>query len=182
MLDAGFVAELGQSGGTVKAGFGNGSRPGSFMLGCKFLDRLQNRGRCVVDLDVLVGNVEQMSLNFEANSFDAIIMTELLEHLVNPWQIVNQIKTYLKPNGIIVASSPNVRHFSIIWKLINGSWNYQERGILDKTHLRFFTKSTFIDLFTQAGLEVELIEPIINKKYHFINNLFFKKLIWCFYL
>jgi hypothetical protein len=67
----------------------------------------------------------------------------------------------LSENGVVVASIPNVGHFPIIWKLIiQGEWEYKDQGILDKTHLRFYTRRSIFVLFKQAGFATEKIQGI----------------------
>lgn len=122
---------------------------------------------------VTVGNIEQMDIPFEPGSFDVIVITEVLEHLVDPWQAVRRLQTYLRDGGCIIASMPNVRNFHVLWPLLfAGKWEYQDSGILDRTHLRFFTKSSMIELFTQAGLCIDVIEPILYRA-KYINRLLF---------
>ena len=90
--------------------------------------------------------------------FDYVIAADVLEHLNNPWQTVSNIHTLLKPDGILVASIPNVQHISNVMNLLHGYWHYEDWGILDRTHLRFFTKHSIIEMFEQAGYsEVKII-------------------------
>ncbi len=87
--------------------------------------------------------------------YDCIIFGDILEHLVAPWAILRRFTDFLSPQGRIVASVPNVAHWSIIAGLTRGRWEYQERGLLDRTHLRFFTRRSLVDLFAQADLVIE---------------------------
>jgi len=90
--------------------------------------------------------------------YDCIIFGDILEHLVVPWAILSRFAHFLTPQGRVVASVPNVAYWSIIAGLIRGRWEYQERGLLDRTHLRFFTRRSLVDLFTQADLVIERLE------------------------
>jgi SAM-dependent methyltransferase len=101
---------------------------------------------------VFVGDVEAVGL--PPGPFDAILFADLLEHLVDPWHVLRQAAARLAPGGVIVASIPNVQNGDVVWRLLRGRWDYRERGILDRGHLRFFTLDTIRDLFTQAGLEI----------------------------
>ncbi|MBR8830303.1 MAG: Ubiquinone biosynthesis O-methyltransferase, mitochondrial [Chroococcopsis gigantea SAG 12.99] len=93
-------------------------------------------------------------------SFDCILYPDVLEHLTNPWETIKSHMNLLNPDGIIIASIPNIRHIYIIKELVfKGDWSYQDMGIMDKTHLRFFTKKTMIALFEEAGLEITGIKP-----------------------
>ncbi len=90
--------------------------------------------------------------------FDTILTLDILEHLRDPWSTVALLHDHLVPGGIIVASIPNVRHYSVTWPLIRrGEWRLQDNGVLDRTHLRFFVRDTSIDLMQSSGLAVELV-------------------------
>ena len=108
-------------------------------------------------LDVVVeGNVEAMDLPFKLNEFDLILCLDVLEHLVDPWAVVKRLTTLLKPGGSLIASIPNIKHHSVILPLLFcGRWDYVPAGVLDKTHLRYFTKKTAIELIESSGLRVD---------------------------
>ncbi len=92
--------------------------------------------------------------------FDCILYPDVLEHLKNPWRIINTHLNLLEPDGVMISSIPNIRHIYILKDLIfKGSWTYQDMGILDRTHLRFFTKKEMIRLFEQVDLKVTYIQP-----------------------
>lgn len=103
---------------------------------------------------VMVGNVE--SIDFEAfdGQFDYVIAGDLIEHLKNPWGFVKQVAGMLKPQGEFLASIPNVAHISNIYKLLRGYWEYTDAGLLDRTHLRFFTRTTIYRMFEEAGFRI----------------------------
>lgn len=69
--------------------------------------------------------------------FDYIILGDVLEHLTDPWKIVNELKQYLKKDGCLISSIPNIMHVSVLRNLVLGNFTYEDSGILDKTHLRF---------------------------------------------
>lgn len=101
-------------------------------------------------------NVEEDVWPMEIEKFDLILLLDVLEHLVDPWTFLEKLKSqYLAMNGKIIISLPNAQHFSLVLPLVAGQFNYVERGILDKTHLRFFTMKSAIDLMQSAGLAVE---------------------------
>lgn len=100
---------------------------------------------------VTAENIENSQLSYDKKFFDYIIFADVLEHLYNPQKVLENIKEYLKDDGYILASIPNVMHYSVIQQLINGSWTYEDAGILDKTHIRFFTKNEIIKLFSNSG-------------------------------
>lgn len=96
----------------------------------------------------------------QIGKFDLIVANDLLEHLEDPWHIVRILKAHLNSEGYFLASIPNVRYHKVITQLLKGNWKYTESGILDRTHLRFFTKNTMVDLFEHNGYVLESINPI----------------------
>lgn len=126
---------------------------------------------------VVEGDVEKLALEFPPETFDAILTLDILEHLVDPWTILEKLSRLLKPGGVIIASIPNVRHISVVIPLLLlDDWRYQEEGLLDSTHIRFFTQKTAIKLMTSTGLKVEMIDHTGAKPGSFsglINSLTF---------
>jgi glycosyltransferase involved in cell wall biosynthesis/GT2 family glycosyltransferase/predicted O-methyltransferase YrrM len=117
---------------------------------------------------VIVGDVETMELPFPDGYFDCLLMGDVLEHLVDPWNALKRLVRVLHRAGTVVASVPNIRNLGIIQKLLEGTWTYEEWGILDRTHLRFFALKNILALFQQAGLEVTVAEivrdPLFEKE------------------
>jgi len=102
---------------------------------------------------VKTGNIEHGLIDYPDNFFDYIIFGDVLEHLNNPWEVVSNIRRNLKSDGQVIASIPNVMHYSVLRNLINGNWTYEEAGLLDRTHLRFFTWNEIDKMFKEAGYE-----------------------------
>lgn len=102
-------------------------------------------------------NIENEKLSYEEKYFDYIILGDVLEHLYNPCKVLKNMKKYLKDDGKILASIPNVMHYSVIRELLNGRWSYKDSGILDRTHVRFFTLYEINDMFHKVGYELEEI-------------------------
>lgn len=102
----------------------------------------------VLDIDRMEW-VKQLKGKF----FDHIIFADVLEHLQNPWQVLNNSKVFLKKNGTVLTSIPNIAHNAVVMELLQGKFNYRDEGLLDGTHLRFFTKDSIISLLKQAGLQ-----------------------------
>ncbi|GAF13629.1 hypothetical protein JCM19046_1069 [Bacillus sp. JCM 19046] len=91
---------------------------------------------------------------FEPDSFDVLLFADVLEHLKDPWKIVKHYATFLKQGGSIIASIPNISHAEALLPLLMGRFDYTSAGILDKTHLRFFTPQTILSLFPQQEYDV----------------------------
>jgi len=92
----------------------------------------------------------------EMGRFDVVMFADVLEHLADPVSLLELAKTALAPGGRIVASVPNVAHWSVRSDLIRGRFTYREWGIMDATHLRWFTDATLRGLFETAGMPIEL--------------------------
>jgi SAM-dependent methyltransferase len=112
------------------------------------------------------GNIEDIELPIEAGSIDMILCLDVLEHLINPESVIKKLHRYLAKDGIIIASIPNVNHYSVSFPLIfQNKWDYQENGILDKTHLRFFVRKTAINLMTSSGLKVtDILSSLVFRR------------------
>jgi 2-polyprenyl-3-methyl-5-hydroxy-6-metoxy-1,4-benzoquinol methylase len=110
--------------------------------------------------DVITGNVETMSFDWQPATFDALIMSEVLEHLVEPGETLKKLAPYVRPGGMLLASSPNISHWRVIRELVMGRFNLADQGVFDRTHLRWFTPDTFAALAEAAGFEVEEIGPV----------------------
>jgi 2-polyprenyl-3-methyl-5-hydroxy-6-metoxy-1,4-benzoquinol methylase len=123
--------------------------------------------------EVLVGDVEVMDLTAFKGQFDALIVSEVLEHLTDPWTTLAKLVSCLKPGGEVVASSPNVAHWTALKTLAMGRFDYEDKGRMDRTHLRWFTPATFRELFEGAGVEVLEIGPVtpFRPKARLLNRL-----------
>jgi SAM-dependent methyltransferase len=107
----------------------------------------------------LLGDVETVEL--PSDKFDLILALDVLEHLVDPWLVVRRLHSFMKPGGVLIASIPNVGHYSASVRLfLLGKWNYAGEGLLDRTHLRFFTRQSAIDLLTCSGLVEDKVECV----------------------
>ena len=103
---------------------------------------------------LIEGDVDAAFGTLAAGSFDLVLCLDVLEHLVDPWRTVARLGHVLRPGGTLIVSVPNIRHYSVTLPLLwSGRWQYEEAGILDRTHLRFFTRASATALLTGAGLE-----------------------------
>lgn len=119
----------------------------------KALQRAQELG---VD-STINGNVEELTCLDDEPHFDVILCLDVLEHLIDPWSVVERISGMLTESGVIIASIPNAQNLRVIVPLIFGRWSYKDCGILDNGHLRFFTKRSAIGLMQSGGLCVDRV-------------------------
>ncbi len=123
---------------------------------------------------VIICNVEEVhALPFYPGQFDLILMADILEYLVDPWNALIQYREFLKLGGILLASIPNIQHWHTVLNLLMGKWQYEDWGTLDRTHLRFFTKSSICELFAKSGFEVSKIDYEMGLKGKIIDLLTF---------
>lgn len=104
-------------------------------------------------VEVIVGSAEDVLSNM-TEKFDVIVFADVLEHFVHPSDVLKQAVSLLAPDGRIVISIPNVAHLAVRLQLLLGSFTYTDRGILDRTHLHFYTKRTLREMISSAGLAV----------------------------
>lgn len=113
---------------------------------------------------VEICDVDEATLAFSEDKFDIVLVLDVLEHLPMPWRVLGRLREKLAPGGVLIASIPNVAHYEASWPLFfRGRWDYREQGILDGTHLRFYTRDTAIALVEGAGLSV--VKTICTKKF-----------------
>lgn len=108
---------------------------------------------------VYVGNAEdpQLAAEIPPESVDCLIYGDVLEHFIDPWQTLARHARWLAPGGQVIACVPNIQYWTAIADLLSGRWNYADHGLLDRGHLRFFTRESIERLFEQAGLEIDEI-------------------------
>jgi 2-polyprenyl-3-methyl-5-hydroxy-6-metoxy-1,4-benzoquinol methylase/glycosyltransferase involved in cell wall biosynthesis len=109
---------------------------------------------------VHIGFIEDFFTKNAGQNFDVIMFGDVLEHLADPESVLKQSKDFLSARGIIVASIPNIAHFSVRAMMLEGRWEYSDLGILDRTHLRFFTRNSIVDLFNESGYKVLSLSSI----------------------
>lgn len=113
--------------------------------------------------NVIQGDVENMQIPYTERQFDFIICADVLEHLRNPEATIRRFIPYLKTDGYFLISLPNVRYYAVSMMLMQyGRFDYADSGILDRTHIKFFTKDTAIEMLQNCGLEVVSLERNYN--------------------
>lgn len=124
------------------------------IVGIENEEKVINIARDNVD-ELIIGDVEDLKPPFEQGYFDCLVYGDVLEHLKEPWKVLKEHTYYLKKGGWCIASIPNISHYSIIKSLLNNKWEYASSGILDETHLRFFTLEGIRKIFRDAGYTIE---------------------------
>jgi 2-polyprenyl-3-methyl-5-hydroxy-6-metoxy-1,4-benzoquinol methylase len=108
---------------------------------------------------VFTADIEQLSLPFAKGYFDCLLYADALEHVVDPLKVLKYHGSFLSDKGYILASIPNIRYYKVINQLVFcGVFDYVKSGILDGSHLRFFTLTNIRELFESAGFEIIRLE------------------------
>lgn len=144
-------------------------------VGCNtgyFTELLRNNGCEVVGIEIdhraankarqhakkiVIGDIEDENLLYQIEKqFDVILFMHILEHLIDPWCVLERVKTLLRPDGFVIITIPNVACWYIRKELfLKGKFEYADIGILDRTHLRFFTFTTAKKLIWDSGYQIE---------------------------
>ena len=96
----------------------------------------------------IVCDVEKTDLPYSEGYFDIILLGDVVEHLFDPWSFLQKMSRLLKKDGIFIASLPNIRYYTAMYKVFfKGDFGYESDGLFDKTHFRFFCKKNIFDLF-----------------------------------
>ncbi len=105
---------------------------------------------------VIVGDAERIDFAAElaGEEFDVVLFADVLEHLKEPGDVLRRVRPFLAENGVVIASIPNIAHGSVRLALLGGEFRYRDWGLLDDTHLRFFTRSSIQDLFEETGYAI----------------------------
>lgn len=171
--DAKTFLDVGCSDGTLGASIKSGW-PGAEVTGLELSPDMGAVAARRLD-KVIIGDVEaRETIEALGNAkFDAVICADVLEHLRDPWAFVRALAGRMNRGAVLVTSIPNVRHIDTIINLVLlGRWPYRERGIHDRTHLRFFTKGGALDLLKSADLQprVEFVNYRLIERPHPINR------------
>jgi SAM-dependent methyltransferase len=167
------VLEIGCASGRTLAYFQE--RGAEFTVGVEYSPDVAAQAEARGVGQIIVGDIERLELDLEPASFDLLIAGHVLEHLTDPWQVLRKLRAFLKPGGQFVGGLPNVRHHSVVLPLVfHGKWEYQPSGVMDWTHLRFFSRGTAQALVRNAGFEVDQIVPEFGRKSEIANTLTLK--------
>lgn len=114
---------------------------------------------------VIRGDLETLVLDLPKGHFDCILCADILEHLRDPWQVLRDLRPCLREDGVLIASIPNLRHLKPIFMILFDRFEYEPSGILDRTHLRFFTFHTMKQLLNESGFVIRSVETNRSAKW-----------------
>jgi len=169
--NARFVIDVGCASGALGRSI-KAARPGIEVRGIELVSEQAERARQVLD-DVMNGAAED-TLPSHWPAPDCVIFADVLEHLVDPWAVVKKYRKVLRPGGTVIASVPNVTNHKVLGGLFRLRWDYAEFGILDRTHLRFFTRDTALEMFEEAGFQIGYVGRTLEA---FASKRFFRSII-----
>lgn len=124
--------------------------------GVELFDEAAAEARTVLD-HVVLGSIEHADVLTELDRargdhlFDVLIFGDVLEHLLDPWAVLETLRARMEPGGVVCICIPNVGHWSLVKEQLLGRWTYADSGLLDRTHLRFFSRDTAIEMLSRSG-------------------------------
>jgi 2-polyprenyl-3-methyl-5-hydroxy-6-metoxy-1,4-benzoquinol methylase len=116
-------------------------------------------------VELIIGDMEKIdfSKHLKNKKFDAFIFSDMIEHLQDPESLLKNVRALLKNDGYVLASIPNVAYAGVIFDLLRGEFNYSKTGLLDRSHLRFFTKNEIYYLFERTGYWISHVDRVISE-------------------
>jgi len=128
---------------------------------------------------VLVGDFDHVESELPDHYFDLVICNDVIEHMADPSGFLKKLKRKMAPHATLMGSVPNVRHLSVLMMLLlEKKWEYRESGIMDRTHLRFFSKIDIIKLLTQSDFAIDKIEGINGYGFQYSINHLIKSILF----
>jgi len=158
----GVVLDIGCGGGAtgklIKEKF-----PGTRVIGIELNSHAAEHARQFLDT-VICDSIDNINLVDHLGNLriETVLLLDVLEHLYDPWRTLRRVHTWLQRGVRVIASVPNIRNICTLDQLAGGHWDYDKNGVLDITHIRFFTKATLRELFEQTGYQIRNLEPLIQ--------------------
>lgn len=146
--------------------------PGRRVFGIEVIPDIAVKAELVLDR-VVQGDVQTMGPPFPPSSIDCMIFADVLEHLPEPASVLRRFSLMLKPSGIVLCSIPNMRHYTAIHRLVARGWSYDDFGLFDRTHLRFFSRRSMHTLLEESGYTDICSAPriVASRKMRLLNAL-----------
>lgn len=158
------VLEIGCGAGATAAAIKR-KFPGVTCVGVEIDEGAAEKARTRLDR-VIVGDIEKpgtLPPDLARESFGLVVCADVLEHLYDPWKTLATLRGYLAPAGRLIASIPNVQNLGLILRLIAGRWDYTSSGLLDSSHIRFFTRSGIQEMFQTAGYRILEYQSMLQR-------------------
>lgn len=172
--DAAKVLEIGCAAGRFRLNFGDGVE----YWGVEPVEDAAEEAR-TYGIKVFVGTYDSVCDQLPARYFDVVVCNDVIEHMPNPDEFLASVKGKMTPGGVLIGSAPNVRFWgNLINLLIRRDWKYEDSGVLDRTHLKFFTRKSLKRLFENAGYRVELLRGIESARMKILKVLFAPMLVF----
>jgi 2-polyprenyl-3-methyl-5-hydroxy-6-metoxy-1,4-benzoquinol methylase len=154
----------------LEIGCGEGSfgaalkaRSGCHVTGIELVEKAASVATGRLD-EVLVGDAIQVAASLGPERFDLVVMNDVLEHFASPETVLRIYAEKLTPDGRFLLTVPSIRHWSVLAPLVlGGRFTYRDEGLLDRTHLRFFTRRSLLELLESIGLDVRSVALHIGK-------------------
>ena len=165
-VNAKAVLEIGCGAGALGEAY-KAINPNATYVGVELMPEPAAQARKVLDHviegDISKKEIGQLSIPKKITKVDCLIFGDVLEHLVEPEYVLKKLLPLLKDNGVLLLCIPNVQHWSVLANLLRGEWPQEEQGIFDRTHLRWFTKQSVVNMLITQGLNIKEIHPRIFK-------------------
>jgi 2-polyprenyl-3-methyl-5-hydroxy-6-metoxy-1,4-benzoquinol methylase len=135
--------------------------PGTRVVGIEINPRAAEHARRHLD-HVMCAGIDDVDLarDLPGERVSTVLLLDVLEHLYDPWRALQRIRGWLAPGTRVIASVPNIRNLATLSDIAGGRFEYEPNGVLDITHVRFFTRGSLRDLFEQTGFIVQRLEPL----------------------
>lgn len=143
-----------------------------FVAGIELFEDAARQAQTRLD-KVIVGDLESVNIDFPDKYFDCILCADSLEHMADPWNALKILRRMLDDNGKLVVSLPNIQNIVPLFKIIFNRLEYEDHGILDRSHLKFFTLHTMQKMFQDCGYEIERQESNISFNHSFARKMTF---------
>ncbi len=135
--------------------------PGTRVLGIEVNPQAAEHARASLDRVICASvDVVDAARDLGGEAISSVLLLDVLEPLYDPWRALVRIRGWLAPGTRVIASVPNIRNLATLSRIAAGDFEYEANGVLDITHVRFFTRATLRDLFEQTGYEVRRLDPL----------------------
>lgn len=160
--------------GCSRGGFGSSIRsrlgPSARLVGIEAVPSQAEAARASGFFDEVITGYFPQAMPTPHERFDLLSFNDVLEHMLEPEDVLRQVHTYLNPGGHVLATIPNVQYAPVVYRLMRGRWDYTDTGVLDRTHVRFFTRATMVEMFERAGYVVLECNGINSVARHWQHN------------